>query len=36
MTNLYEKAKKVYQEIDKLYQELMEESNKENRAPCEE
>lgn len=27
MTNLYEKAKKVYKEHDKLYQEFMAECN---------
>ena len=31
MNNLYEKAKKVYQENDKLYQEFMAECNKANR-----
>lgn len=31
MTNLYEKAKKVYQDHDKLYQEFMAECNSANR-----
>lgn len=31
MTNLYEKAKQVYKEHDKLYQEFMAECNSANR-----
>lgn len=31
MTNLYEKAKKVYEAHDKLYQEFMAECNSVNR-----